>query len=290
MWLFKRTSDVVKSYAKINLSLRVLGPAPNGYHNLEMVTLPIGLHDVIEISINDTSPNTHVICDDIGLSNVHHNLCMKAVDAMRSKFGFKNTFDISIHKNIPFAAGLGGGSSNAASVMRSLVSLLGLKATEDELIQVAASIGADVPFFLKMKPALVAGIGEIVTPLDIHVPYHCLIVKPKEGLSTKSVFAESDNFEPLPIDSSKVIEALKIGDDDLLASCIGNDLYAPARFLLPKIESIVEELKSLDLPISAMSGSGSSCFALSKDVKKLKFAASKMSAQGYFAAVTNILS
>lgn len=289
MFLFKRSSMVVKSYAKINLSLRVLSKKEDDYHNLEMVTLPIDLHDVIEIVIDRANSDTHITCDDIGLSNMHHNLCTKAVEAMRKEFGFKENFNISIHKEIPFAAGLGGGSSNAAAVIKALNSLLDLKADEETLNRVGLTVGADVPFFLKMKPALVTGIGEVVNPIVIKKPYFCLIVKPKEGLSTKAVFQASDGFTRSKIETAEVLRALCDGDDELLANSIGNDLYEPATSLLPVVKEIVEELHGGGLSIAAMTGSGSSCFALSEDPKKLRLAAEHMKRRGYFLALTKTL-
>lgn len=289
MFLFRRNSMVVRSYGKINLSLRVLSKKEDNYHYLEMVTLPIDLHDVIEIVIDRNNVDTHITCDDIGLSNMHHNLCTKAVDAMRKEFGFRDNFNISIHKEIPFAAGLGGGSSNAAAVMKALNSLLSLNADRETLIRIGASIGADVPFFLDMKPALVTGIGEVLTPITVKKQYLCLVVKPPKGLSTKAVFEASEGFERSKIETSEVLRALQTGDDALLAANVGNDLYAPAVSLLPEVKTIVEDLRSWDLPISSMTGSGSSCFALSDDIKKLRHAADRMREKGYFTALTKII-
>lgn len=286
MWLFRKHSLVVSSYGKINLSLRVLNKKEDSYHNLEMVTLPLALHDVIEVSYVPHAEDTYITCDDIGLSNLHHNLCTKAVDAMRKEFGFKENFNISIHKEIPFAAGLGGGSSNAAAVMKALVDLLQIKTDMDTLVRVGASIGADVPFFLYGKPAFVSGIGEVVSPIEVKKSYFCLLIKPKEGLSTKAVFEACDGFERTAIETKTVIEALKTGDNDLLAKNIGNDLYHPAVSLLPVVKEIVEKLKDSGLPISMMTGSGSACFALSDDVKKLKTLCKYFSDKGCFAAIT----
>ena len=184
----------IQSYSKINLSLRVLNKKEDSYHNLEMVTLPLALHDVIEMSLDKYSEDTHITCDDIGLSNIHHNLCTKAVDAMRKEFGFKENFHIAIHKEIPFAAGLGGGSSNAAAVMKGIVTLLRLDVNEETLDRIGTSIGADVPFFLRGKAALVEGIGDVLSPVVVKKEYYCLLVKPKEGLSTKAVFEACDSF------------------------------------------------------------------------------------------------
>lgn len=289
MWLFKKHSMDLQSPSKINVSLRVLDRREDAYHSLEMVTLPLALHDVIEMSVDRLSEDTFITCDDIGLSNVHHNLCKKAVDAMRKEFGFKENFHISIHKEIPFAAGLGGGSSNAAAVMKGIVSLLQIKTDEETLGRVGLSVGADVPFFLSGHPALVSGIGENLTPIKVKRQYFCLIVKPKEGLSTKTVFEACDSFKRLPIETPNVLRALEEGDDALLAKSIGNDLYEPACSLLPKVGEIVSTLKEKGFAIASMTGSGSSCFAFDGDLKKLKDMARFFIEKGYFAVVTKTL-
>ncbi len=289
MWFFKKHSLVLQSNSKINLSLRVLDRKEDSYHNLEMVTLPLALHDVIEMSLEKNNYDTYITCDDIGLSNMHHNLCTKAVDAMRRAFGFKDNFNISIHKEIPFAAGLGGGSSNAAAVMKGIVSLLDIKTDAGTLDKIGTSIGADVPFFLHGESALVEGIGEVLTPIKVKKSYWVLLVKPKEGLSTKAVFEKCDAFVRTPIETKNVLTALENGDDGLLETSIGNDLYEPACSILPKVKDIVDTLKAKGLPISSMTGSGSSCFAISDDVRKLKEVARYFLNQGCFATVTKTI-
>lgn len=280
---------LLQSNSKINVSLRVLNRKEDSYHNLEMVVLPLALHDIIEMSLDPHSEDTFITCDDIGLSNMHHNLCTKAVDAMRKEFGFKENFHIAIHKEIPFAAGLGGGSSNAAAVMRGVVSLLDIRTNEETLNRIGLSIGADVPFFLRGKPAVAEGIGEKLTPISVKTPYWCLVVKPKQGLSTKAVFEICDSFERMPINTEGVVAALANGDDDLLAKSIGNDLFEPAASLLPEVKEIVNRLKEAGLPISSMTGSGSSCFALSHDLKKLKDVARRFADEGLFAVITKTI-
>jgi 4-diphosphocytidyl-2C-methyl-D-erythritol kinase len=282
-------SLVLKSYAKINVSLRVLGKRDDAYHLLEMVNLPLELHDVIEIAKFPHSADTFITCDDIGLQNARHNLCAKAVEAMRKEFGFTENFNISIHKEIPFAAGLGGGSSNAATVILAINRILDLKAPIERLTKVGQSIGADVPFFLLCKPAKVTGIGEEIQLLNIKKAYPCLIVKPKKGLSTTDVFSVADRFERTPIETNNVVEALQTGNDVLLAKSIGNDLYAPAVSLLPEVKDLISSLQNDGFSIFGMSGSGSACFALSEDLKLLKEKAHKYELKGYIVCLTKTI-
>lgn len=288
--LFEKRSLTLKSFAKINLSLRVLGKRPDGYHDLEMVNVPLELHDVIQIEKTPAGSGVYVTCDDVSLSNTRHNLCTKMAYLMKETYGLAEDFNIDIHKEIPFAAGMGGGSSNAASVMRGMVELSRLSPNEDQLYKLGASLGADIPFFLYGKPCLVRGIGEVLTPITIKKKYFCLIIKPDEGLSTKAVYEACDSFDKNPkIDTKNVIDALKFGDDSLLAHSIGNDLYLPGASLCPKVKEIVDTLKKDGLAISNMTGSGSACFALSSDLKKLKEEAKKFEKANYLTILTKII-
>lgn len=288
--IFDTNTLILKSYAKINLSLRVVGKRDDGYHLLEMVFLPLDLHDVIELSKIPYANDTYITCDDIGLTNQRHNLCMKAVEAMRNEYHFKEQFTIYIHKEIPFAAGLGGGSSNAAVVIMGIAKLLHLPLDMPKLSKIAIGIGADVPFFFLAKPAKVTGIGENIQPIACKKQYFCLIVKPQEGLKTKDVFAKEDEFvNEGPTCTDDVIKGLASGDDALIASSIQNDLFLPAKALLPEVGEIVSSLHNDGFPISGMSGSGSACFALSTDLKKIKEAAKKYDKKGLIAVITKTL-
>jgi 4-diphosphocytidyl-2-C-methyl-D-erythritol kinase len=287
--IFTKNSLVMKSFAKINVSLRVLSKRDDDYHELEMVNLPLDMHDVIEIDRAPGAPDTFITCDDAALQKTRNNLCTKAVDAMRKEYGFTDNFTISIHKEIPFAAGLGGGSSNAAVVMMGIVTLCHLQADPDALCRIGKSIGADVPFFLANKPALVTGIGEKIEFIPVLKKYNCLIVKPQEGLSTKDVFQACDQFQRTKIETQDVLRALSTGDNALLAQSLGNDLFSPAKLLLPAVGEIVDSLVKDGFTLVSMSGSGSSVFALSDDLKKLKEAQRKYEKAGYIVRLTHTL-
>ena len=263
----------VKSYAKINLSLKITGKLDNGYHDLEMINLPIDLHDVIEIDTNPQYVDTFITCDDLRLMSLRSNLVTRAVDKMREEFGFKQNFLIHIHKEIPFAAGLGGGSSNAAVTMLALDKMLKLNASKEKLIEIGKSLGSDIPFFLDPHPCLVEGIGERISPITVKDTYHCLIVKPTRGLSTKDVYEVSDSFDKLPIDTRKVIEGLAKGDSAMVSANKGNDLAPAAISLVPEIQDVLNEFEKLGFEIFGMSGSGSSCYALTTNPKRVKEAA-----------------
>ena len=280
----------VKSHAKINLSLKITGKRENGYHDLEMINLPLELHDTIEISLLPPgSPDTFITCDDIRLNSMRANLCQKAIEAMRAKYRFKENFMIHIHKEIPFAAGLGGGSSNAAATMLAVRKMLKLKATDEELEEIGLKLGADIPYFFLSKPAKVTGIGETIEPIKVKKKYFCLIVKPEKGLSTDSVYAICDRFQRYNIDTDKIIEGLAEGNDLLIEHHIGNDLMAPAESLLPEISEIYAILRKSGFGIACMSGSGSSVFALTADQKKAKELYHKLEKTNYTVILTSVL-
>ncbi len=289
--LFARNTLILRSYAKINVSLRILGKQDNGYHELEMVFLPLQLHDVIVLSKLRNSPDSFITCDDIGLANNRHNLCMKALRAMRDVFHFEDQFNIEIHKEIPYAAGLGGGSSNAAAIIQGINKILHLGADEEKLREIGLSIGADVPFFFENKPAVVRGIGENVSPFPMKEKWFCLLVKPKEGLSTKAVYAACDECEPNKdeVKTNDVVTSLQNGDIKLLSQSMYNDLFVPAQTILPKVGEIVTDMKARGLAASLMTGSGSACFALSKDLKALKEAVKAYEKKGCTSIITKVI-
>ena len=276
----------IKSYAKINLALQVQGSREDGYHLIRMVNLPLELHDVIDIETHPAYGVTHVICDEMRLLGLRSNLCTKAVDALRAKYGFKQQFMIRIHKEIPFAAGLGGGSSNAAAVLVALNHMLKLGLSIDELCEISLPLGSDIPFFLKGTPAFAQGIGDQLTPIHPKKKYYCLLVKPQKGLSTKDVYAKVDECERANIDIEGVVRGVEAGDDDLIIKSFGNDLYFPAKVLLPEVETVVEMLRADGFPMSAMSGSGSCCFALSDDLRKIKAEEKKLRNSDYDVILT----
>ena len=260
----------VKSYAKINIALNVVGKTENNYHLLDSVVLPIELHDTIILENLKKSIESYVTVDDFSQGSIEYNIASFAIDRLASMYGFKNKFRVYIHKVIPMQAGLGGGSSNAAFTMKAVIKQLKLKVPDEVLLDIAKSLGADVPFFIKCVPARMRGIGEILDPIVVKNNYYVLVVKPHDGLSTKVVFDKADEIELKTGNIEDVIKALETGDDDLLASSIVNSLEEPAVSIIPEIGRIKEILRSFGLKIVGMTGSGSSVVALSQDKKLLK--------------------
>lgn len=278
----------VKSYAKINISLNVIKKREDGYHELDSLMLPIELHDSIIIESFSKGTDNFVTVDDFSNGLIHYNLATTAINAMAEKYHFSNKFRIFIHKVIPMQAGLGGGSSNAAFTMKAVNSMLKLGASEEELIELATPLGADIPFFIPCLPSRCRGIGEKLEPIEIKNNYYAILVKPNVGCSTKEIFSILDSGEYIHPDIETVLKALKEGDDDLLASSIGNSLEAAAMSLVPEISQIKKMLLNYGLKIVLMSGSGSTVFALSQDNKLLKKIAHQLEGK-YFVEVCKVI-
>ena len=278
----------VKSFAKINISLNVVKKREDGYHELDSIMLPIELHDSILIEPLKTSVDNFVTVDDFSNGLIHYNLATTAINAMAAKYHFSTKFRIFIHKNIPMQAGLGGGSSNAAFTMKAVNEMLKLNATEEELIDIATPLGADIPLFIPLVPARCRGIGEKIEPIEVKNNYYVLLVKPNSGCSTKEVFAIADSQQLKHPNIENVLKALKEGDDDLLAESIGNSLEDAAMQVVPEIAQIKQALLDAGLKIVLMSGSGSTVFALSQDIYPLKKVAKTLE-HHYFVEICRVI-
>ena len=279
---------LLKSYAKINICLNVVNKRPDGYHELDMIMLPLELHDSILFSELKNASDHFVTIDDFSLGLFKYNIATSAIEKMQSIYHFTNKFRITIHKVIPMQSGLGGGSSNAATVINAVNQYLKLNLPYEELISISTGLGADIPFFISNKPARCRGIGEKIDFINVKNDYHVLIVKPDKGCSTQGIYEISDKMELPQGDVELVKKALEEGDDKLLADSIFNALEGPAISAVPEIQVIKDKLKMMGLEIVLMSGSGSSVFALSTDRKKIKEAAKALENE-YLVEVTKIL-
>ncbi|HHT66840.1 MAG TPA: 4-(cytidine 5'-diphospho)-2-C-methyl-D-erythritol kinase [Erysipelotrichaceae bacterium] len=260
----------LRSYAKINLCLNIIGKRKDGYHVLDMIVLPISLHDSLIVSKLRTARDNLVTVDDYSNLSYEYNLAKLAIEKMQKIYGFKEKFGIFIHKVIPVRGGLGGGSSNAATTLKAINSILKLGADEEKLMEIGKTLGSDVPFFVKNVPARCQGIGEIITPITVKNNYFVLIVKPEAGCATKDMYQYIDTMN-LPIcNVDKVVEALADGDDDAIAENISNAFQSAAISVVPEIQDIIDTLHSYGLKIVQLTGSGSAVFAMSTDKKLLK--------------------
>lgn len=276
---------IIKAFAKINLAIDIKKKDENGYHDIDMVTLPITLHDVLEMEQLISRHGIFITSDDPSLICDEGNLAFKALKAMEDNFSFSKGYRIQIYKRIPMNAGLGGGSADAAGIIRAICKLYNMDAHDPKIIKVARSIGSDVPFCLLNKPARVLGTGENIIPLDSKLDYHVIIIKPHKGLSTKDVYEKYDTIpeeEREHPDISALIEAIKIGDEQKMFENMKNGLYKPASLLCPVISGILNDFKKMEFPLYSMTGSGNACFALSKDLEQIE------KAKNYFTSLNYI--
>lgn len=276
---------IIKAFAKINLAIDVKKKDENGYHDIDMVTLPITLHDVLEMEQLISRHGIFITSDDPSLICDEGNLAFKALKAMEDNFSFSKGYRIQIYKRIPMNAGLGGGSADAAGIIRAICKLYNMDAHDPKIIKVARSIGSDVPFCLLNKPARVLETGENIIPLDSKLDYHVIIIKPHKGLSTKDVYEKYDTIpeeEREHPDISALIEAIKIGDEQKMFENMKNGLYKPASLLCPVISGILNDFKKMGFPLYSMTGSGNACFALSKDLEQIE------KAKNYFTSLNYI--
>ncbi len=262
---------IEKAYAKINLALNVKDKRGDGFHNIESVMLPLKLHDSIEIEVRDgKNGDDFIVCDNFKVGIAKYNLCHRAIEVAREMWGFKESFDIHIHKSIFLQSGLGGGSSDAAVVLKAITKALKIKVKKEELIEAALKIGSDVPFMLFNKPSLVTGIGNVIENIDIadtFYDYYVLLCKPNEGISTTRIYSEFDQIkDPEHFDIKKVVELIKT-DDPELKNYIGNSLEKPGYYIVPEIENIKKTLLERGFDMVFMTGGGSCVVGLTKNKK-----------------------
>lgn len=243
----------LKSFAKINLGLEILGKRPDGYHNLKTVFQTIDLFDTIQIE-ETRSGEIHLTGDKPTIQWNEHNTIRRALDAVYKKYNLRQGFDITVKKRIPPGSGLGGGSSNAAVMLLFLNDHFKLNLTLEELIDMGAKIGADVPFFLVGGTALAEGIGEQLTPLEDFQEKQVDIVIPTVNVSTRLIFSQF-NLTSKPI-NSKIDTFVKSKNYTVLE----NHLETVTFNLFPEVEAIKEKMKKMAYDLVLMSGSGSALY------------------------------
>ena len=251
----------VKSFAKINLGLLITGKRDDGYHTLETVFAPINWYDVIDFS---DSGVISMSCSNINLPIDDTNLCIRAAKSLQKYAGINRGVTMKLHKQVPFGAGLGGGSSDAATVLRVLNDLWQVNASSDDLHLLAVALGADVPYFLEIKGlAYARGIGDDLDDLGFTLPYYKVTVFPEEHISTVWAYK---NFYPhfdreLP-DLKKCVKELCLSGKKEVLPVFEND-FEPAVFdHFPVVKFVKSELLDAGSVFVSLSGSGSAVFGL----------------------------
>ena len=278
----------LKAYAKINLAINVVKKRKDGFHDLDMIVLPLKLHDTIATSRISKKQTSHILIND-GTPNFTNDICGNVIKAISDKFNIKKKYEFAIYKDIPMESGLGGGSSDAAMIYRFYNKKFKLGMSDVTAINFLKEYGKDIPFFLMNKPARVRGDGDLIEPITIKKDYYVLIVKPKQGLSTKEVYEALTKQDYQASDIENVIKALQDGDDNLLAKSIGNALETPAIKKCPKIKEIKDYLIKKGFPITLMTGAGTAVFSLSLDKDKVEETANNLKKLNYQAFYTTIL-
>ena len=271
----------IEAHAKINLALDVVRRREDGYHDLEMVMSPIGLHDLLYID---------VIPEGIEITSNHHfmptderNIMYKVVSLMQQRFHLTKGVKIHIYKHIPMQAGLAGGSADGAACIKAMNQLFHLHLSLEDMMALGKEVGADIPFCLNHCIAYVEGIGEKVEPIKTQISCYVLLVKPKKGVSTKVSFSKLDIHHIEHAPCQKMRNYLIQNDYQGMVSCLRNSLEAISIELVPEIQKIKEDMLSCGLDGTLMSGSGSCVFGLTQDKHVLEQAYMKM--KGIYAFV-----
>jgi 4-diphosphocytidyl-2-C-methyl-D-erythritol kinase len=276
----------LKAYAKINVGLDVVSKRDDGYHELSMVMLPIELYDLIDI---EPSSDASFKCSPPYRIRPEKNTLLKAIEVCREARPFDTQFKIHLHKTIPSQAGLGGGSSDAAAVINYLDDYFKWNLSDEEKIALAVKVGADVPFCLFNKPAIVSGIGEKLHFFTMKKPLNLVLIQPHRGVSTKLAFKDLDIPNLVHPRIDEIAKALREGHELDLYGCMGNSLENKAISLVPEIDEIKKELIGLGLTTSMMTGSGSVVMGFSQDEGLLHRADKELKAHHRFVRLTKVL-
>lgn len=249
--------------AKLNLSLDVLGKRSDGFHEVEMVMTTIDLTDRVELSLLDHD-EIKISLESRYVPEDERNLAYQAAQALKERYDIKQGAYIKIDKEIPVSAGLGGGSSDAAAVLRGLNRLWQLNLSFEELADLGAEIGSDVPFCVYNKTSLAKGRGEKLSFLPDPPLSWVVLAKPDIGVSTRDVFGALSLEGIEHPNTAGVVQALKTGDLTLLTKSAGNSLEQTTFSLYPEVQHIKRKMLSLGAPMAMMSGSGPTIYSLFK--------------------------
>lgn len=249
------------AYAKVNLALDVVAKREDGYHDLAMIMQTIDLYDEMEVTLREAG--IRLTCDKVYLPADRRNIAYRAAEAFFEKTGIQAGADIRLKKNIPVAAGLAGGSTNAATVLELLNHMTDQPLSRRELLNLGLSLGADVPFCLTGGTARCEGVGEIITPIDSPVDFWLLLVKPSFGLSTKQIFGAFDLSRVHRHPDLAAVETALIHQNlPALGNSLGNVLENVSFRKRPILRKIKRQLLDLGAHGSLMSGSGPTIFGL----------------------------
>jgi 4-diphosphocytidyl-2-C-methyl-D-erythritol kinase len=268
------------SPCKINLLLNILGKRPDGFHELETLMQPVNFCD--ELAFEPAGNGIQLSCGDKNLPTDSRNLVHRAAAGFLPAAKISSGVKIHLKKKIPIAAGLGGGSGNAATTLLALNELFGQPLAMEKLYELAAALGSDIPFFLQNEPALATGRGEKIQPLE-HFPAlngrAFLLIHPGFGISTPWAYQNLARFPAAGNGekgrAQKLISLLQTTDLKAVAGGFYNSLEAPALEKFPVLALFQEFLRANGAPVALMSGSGSTTFAIAENVPAAESLAEK---------------
>jgi 4-diphosphocytidyl-2-C-methyl-D-erythritol kinase len=256
----------VRAFAKINYALDVLGLRADGYHEVSTVMQSISLTDEVELCGAAGGFDLSLDPGEVEIGPQERNTTYLSWKALQRLTGKELPVKLTLRKEIPAGAGLGGGSANAAAVLVGLNELFGLGLRVDELRVIGAGIGADVPFCISGGTALGEGVGEILTPLPAP-PAHLLVVaKPRKSADTAGIYRAYDQAKTESTNSVKpVVSALRSGSLPILAAAVGNDLAPVTRDFIPEVAELERSLLAAGALGASMSGSGTAVYGIFYD-------------------------
>ena len=265
----------IKAYGKVNISLDVVGKREDGYHLLSMIMQNIDLYDEIEVEKQECG--IILECNKSYVPVDNRNLAYKAAEIFKERYDIVDGVKINIEKNIPVSAGLAGGSTDAASVLKVMNKLFNVNATEEELMELGLKLGADIPYCIHGGTALCEGIGEIITPIKPFRDKIVVLVKPAFGVSTKEVY-KNFNLEKVKQHpkTAEIINAIENDDLNFVASNMKNLLENVTLRKHKILIKIKEEMNACGAINSMMSGSGPTVFAFFDDMLKAQRCFEKM--------------
>ena len=275
-----------KAYAKINLFLNVVSKRFDGYHDLEMVMASLELHDLLTFK-NNPQGKIIITSDSEITDNPEDNIVYKVAIFLQEEFQVSEGAEIHIIKNIPIAAGLAGGSADAAATFRGLNRLWKLKLSLDDIAKLGINFGADIPFCVYNKLCIARGKGEELLFLKKKIKVPVLLVNPNIKISTKEVFSKVNSEELIEVKISDMSSAIYNKNYELMARELHNSLEKIAFEMEPKIKEIKFKMIDLGLDGALMSGSGSTVFGISKNKEKLKYVMEIMR-EDYYKTLTKI--
>ncbi|VTR96774.1 4-(cytidine 5'-diphospho)-2-C-methyl-D-erythritol kinase [Tuwongella immobilis] len=274
--------------AKVNLFLEIRAKRPDGYHELETLMVPISLYDTLQFQMSPDSQLT-LRCSHPDLGNPDENLVLRAARLLRDTVGITTGAQITLTKRIPLAAGLAGGSSDAAATLVGLNRLWNLGLSRPQLLPLAQQLGSDIAFFLGDGAAWCTGRGEVITPCPVAIPLELVLVCPSFGMSTPAVY-RALRVPASPIDGTAIRAAVQQGDIDAIAQSLHNRLEEPAQTINPLLADWLERLRNTNATGVRMSGSGSTLFALCRDRTEATRVASAIASEaGSVGAISRVL-